>query len=630
MKLQSVLYPQADICNEESLYFHREGEWILFDGYFNLFYLEKHHKYCDIDRLSLELRVHGVKRLQVCHGREVACEVDVAGMRPSGMDRLRGKTGDVSEERRLSVELPYLKYDEGVLWFKVEVPEGQDWDVQGYFSAESGRASESDAGAAGSGVADNSLVASGKKQVELAVNICTFRREHYVARNMRTLGRWMESVDIDGRIPEAARHMHVFIVDNGKSLQADEKFAQAVSGLLGAGKPFIEVIENDNTGGCGGFSRGMVEAMNRQNELALSHLLMMDDDAVFDPELFVRLYGFLSLLRDEYKEITVGGALMREDHPYIQHASGEWYGQFKVNNDHIMRDMRSFEECTSQWVCSTSDENKVYGAWWCCCYHMSAITKENLPLPLFVHHDDIQFGLRQLNRGIVFLNGICVWHQGFELSFPGVKQYYNMRNTLITSAMYEPEYLKDNLRYWAVRRYIGMLISYRYGDCEFVYRGLMDFLKGRKWLEESDPEQIHKELMDSYKQLCPMDMVDKLFGGQELVAIRQQLDGIARVMTIDDLRDYYTHTRFGAPLYRMATFNGWFLPGDNELKVITPLDSPWDTYRHKRVLLYEPATGKGAIMKRSSAEFFKGIWRLLKMSFAINKWKKSDTKGNWI
>ena len=63
------------------------------------------------------------------------------------------------------------------------------------------------------------------------------------------------------------------------------------------------------------------------------------------------------------------------------------------------------------------DTKNIYGAWWCCCYHMNAITKENLPLPIFVHHDDIQFGLKQMDRGIVFLNGINVWHQGFELVF---------------------------------------------------------------------------------------------------------------------------------------------------------------------------------------------------------------------
>ena len=48
MILQSLLFPDNNICSEEDLYFHREEGFILMDGYFNLFYLEKYHKYCNI------------------------------------------------------------------------------------------------------------------------------------------------------------------------------------------------------------------------------------------------------------------------------------------------------------------------------------------------------------------------------------------------------------------------------------------------------------------------------------------------------------------------------------------------------------------------------------------------------
>ena len=415
MKLQTILYPNNSICNEEALYLHRDGSFVLFDGYFNLFYLEKHHKYCEVDELSLELKVNGIKKIRIMHDREMIEEREADG--------------------RVSIRLPYSEYQTGVFWFAAEVSEG-GWTVNGHYEAKAAHC-----------------------DIELAVNICTYKREPYVIRNMKSLIDWISSTDIDGHSPEVSDHMHVFIVDNAKTLIANEEFLNTVKDYIGFGDHnFIKVIPNDNTGGTGGFSRGMLEAIETRLELGLTHLLMMDDDAVFDPELFVRLYGFLSLLRSEYQEITVGGALMREDYPYIQHAAGEWYGQFKVHNDHLMTDLRDFDICTSDWMTGTTDENKVYGAWWCCCYHMSAITRENIPLPIFVHHDDIQFGLRQQRAGrpITFLNGICVWHQGFETVFPGVKQYYNMRNTLITAVLYEPEYLKKTIKKWAIKRYIGM------------------------------------------------------------------------------------------------------------------------------------------------------------------------------
>ena len=588
MVIQSIRFPNINICNEEALYLHRDGSLVLFDGFFNLFYLEKHHRYCDIEDLSLELKVSGVRNIRIMHDRKMIRELKADG--------------------RVSVQLPYAEYERGVFWFAVEPDDlSGGWSVEGHYEGNCSR----------NAVIEDSRDLDDTSQVELAVNICTYKREPYVVRNMKSLIEWKSAADIDGNAPEVAKHMHVFIVDNAKSLLTDKEFLEATRDVLENEYPgLIWVIPNANTGGTGGFSRGMIEAMNRRRELGLSHLLMMDDDAVFDPELFVRLYGFLSLLRPEYKDITVGGALMREDYPFIQHAGGEWYGQFKVHNDHLMTDMRDFDICTSDWMCGIGDEHRFYGAWWCCCYHMSAVTEENMPLPIFVHHDDIQFGLKQkeAGRGIVFLNGVCVWHQGFETVFPGVKQYYNMRNTLITAALFEPEYLLKNMKKWAIQRYIGMLISYRYGDCEFVYRGLMDFLAGRDWLLGTDPEALHKELMAAYKEICPFEKIDVEYGA-------------GAGLTVEQLRNYYSRERFGAGLWKKATFNGWFLPGDYDFTVVTPLDSPWSTYRHKRVLLYEPGSGKGCMVSRSNKEFFKGIWRMIRMAAAIDAWKLKG--GKW-
>ena len=599
MKLQSILYPTEQICNEEALYLHRDGSFILFDGFFNLFYLEKHKKYCKIEELSLELKVRGIKRIVVMHDKDAVDEYLIDAIIPSGMERLAGKVPNWQVDQRISVELPYDSFDAGVLWFKAEVCEEENgWALDGYYCACS-----YDGGTAASA------------PVELAVNICTYKREKYVTRNMRSLLRWKDGLDIDGVRPEVSEHMHVFIVDNAGTLGQYDDFVEACGDNLGDER-LITVIPNANTGGAGGFGRGMTETIKRRDELGLTHLLMMDDDAVFDPEIFVRLYGFLFTLKDEYREITVGGGLMREDYPYIQHAAGEWYSGFKVYNDHLMADLRDFDVCATDWMTAASCDEKIYGAWWCCCYHMNAVTEENLPLPIFVHHDDIQFGLKQRGRGIVFLNGICVWHQGFELLFPGVKQYYNMRNTLITSALFEPKFLRKHLKVWAIKRYIGMLVSYRYGDCEFVYRGLMDFLKGKKWLVASDPEVLHKELMEMYREICPFD---KFYGD---VGLSSELRDVSEeAKKLERLREYYSHLRFESSIIKKATFNGWFLPADKELKIITPLDSPWATYRHKSVLLYEPATGKGCVMRRSNREFFKGIWRIVKMSFAVDLWR---------
>lgn len=43
-----------------------------------------------------------------------------------------------SDKHRVSIDLPYHKYDKGVLWFKAEVDSAsKDWSVEGYYSADS-------------------------------------------------------------------------------------------------------------------------------------------------------------------------------------------------------------------------------------------------------------------------------------------------------------------------------------------------------------------------------------------------------------------------------------------------------------------------------------------------------------
>ena len=135
---------------------------------------------------------------------------------------------------------------------------------------------------------------------------------------------------------------------------------------------------------------------------------------------------------------------------------------------------------------------------------------------------------------------------------------------------------------------------------------------------DSNPELIHKQLMADYDKICP-----RLYYEQ----IKDYVKDVPEQLSPDQLRSYYTWDRFRGTPWKIITFNGWFLPGDDELKVITPLDSPWDTYRHKSVLLYEPGSKRGYLMRRSNKEFLKGIGRMIRMCVAMDVWKAKG--GKW-
>ena len=110
---------------------------------------------------------------------------------------------------------------------------------------------------------------------------------------------------------ESASHLCFYLIDNGKTLGQNENIVSAVAKFNG----IVSVIPNMNAGGAGGFTRGMLEALKEKRKKALTHILLMDDDAIFMPDLFVRVYGFLTTLKEKYRAITLGGTLLREDYP---------------------------------------------------------------------------------------------------------------------------------------------------------------------------------------------------------------------------------------------------------------------------------------------------------------------------
>ena len=48
MRLQTIVSPTENVCNIPEMYFHRTGNRVDYDGYFNLFYIEKRKYYTEL------------------------------------------------------------------------------------------------------------------------------------------------------------------------------------------------------------------------------------------------------------------------------------------------------------------------------------------------------------------------------------------------------------------------------------------------------------------------------------------------------------------------------------------------------------------------------------------------------
>ncbi len=296
--------------------------------------------------------------------------------------------------------------------------------------------------------------------VRIALVTCTFHREEQLYQNINQI----KTEILENRTSALREFLNVFVIDNGKSLPNAKFFS-----------PQIRLFSNANTGGSGGFARGMAEALRERERHGYTHVLLMDDDVTFDTECLERTYALLCFLRKHYRAAAVGGAMLRSDAPcLLEEAGAKWPGRLKRLGHGL--DLAEIPALFQY----DAIGNAEYQAWWYCCIPMSVIGQDQLPLPFFIHGDDIEYGLRNY-KYVLQLNGICVWHDTFENKRPSYLEYYDVRNQLIVNAIHDGRILLTRQLLDIFKRSVGLIFRMRYKDVELVVRGIEDFLKVPKW-----------------------------------------------------------------------------------------------------------------------------------------------------
>ncbi|MFR6291593.1 MAG: glycosyltransferase family 2 protein [Peptococcaceae bacterium] len=331
----------------------------------------------------------------------------------------------------------------------------------------------------GGGFYASPMAESELQPVKIAAVICTYKREDYVQRNLRHL---RETVLAQPQA-EIARHLEVFVVDNGQTLQRDE-----------VESPGIRLFPNKNLGGSGGFTRGIIEALRRREEF--NHVLLMDDDILLESSVLVKTIRFLQIVRSEHQDLAIGGSMLRLDDMAVQHeAGGKWTGRKIINLN------KGFDLCNvSDLLKNEIDNRPDYNAWWYACLPLCLIDENNLPLPLFVREDDVEYGFR-LFRKWLLLNGVGVWHPSFDKKNNPIMEYYNTRNQLILNAIHYPNNpIYKNL--YILLRFSGKCLLKHNGQMiQIPFKGFEDYLKGPVWLKQQDSLRLHQALVSYQKEL---------------------------------------------------------------------------------------------------------------------------------
>lgn len=327
------------------------------------------------------------------------------------------------------------------------------------------------------------------RPVSLALSTTTFKKEEFILANIDAVRR-----EVLGCDEPIAGGFRMIVVDNGRTLDAE--------GLSGEG---VTVIPNKNAGGAGGFARGMMEALAAGAEV--THVLLMDDDVRVSPESFKRTFALLSLRRAEYEEAFVAGAMLVLDRPNMQYEdvahvrTDGVYDRIKPDLD-----MAAPADLVRNEIIPVEVEN-AYDAWWYCCIPLAVVRRAGLPLPLFMRCDDVEYGMRTEPR-IMCMNGICVWHDGFDGRFRGVADCYLLtRNFLIMIAIDQ----KSSERLYMARlsRTISIYLrSMAYENAELLLDGLEDYLAGPEWLARADGAALLAEKTAKSEKLVPVGELD--------------------------------------------------------------------------------------------------------------------------
>ena len=324
--------------------------------------------------------------------------------------------------------------------------------------------------------------------IRMVAGYCTFNREEFLLNNVRGLLDDDDVADLLGQI---------IVVDQGSSRVKDHPSFDELADRAGSK---LRVVEQGNFGGTGGFTRSILEA---RNVPGATHMLLMDDDAVTEPESVLRTAAFQALARED---IGVGGQMLDMLRPMEVYESGAMLdpGAFKITNP-----IDQFRAETAASLEPFLEVNYVhYNAWWFFAFPLRLLDRVGLPLPLFIRGDDVEFGYRLFKAGITTTTvpGMGIWHEPFYLKKGGWQAYYDLRNMLILTSIHFDMSRRQIVKIF-LRRVFMQLFSLNYYEVAILCEAVVDYLQGPK-IVEGDPRELHKKIL-VFRREYPQESVPR-------------------------------------------------------------------------------------------------------------------------
>lgn len=311
-------------------------------------------------------------------------------------------------------------------------------------------------------------VNSTERKTVTAAIFTTFNRQEYLFPNLYELNK-CENID------------KVIVVDNAKNVVLPSDL----------GKDKFILIPNENLGGTGGFTRGMMEA----KRLGATHVFIMDDDITLLPEVEDKALSLIANLKEECKDNWLGFSMLSKERPTYQFELGACWKGVPLRKNATWLDISKVENLLKNQVV----ENYNYSGWWSLIMPASVLDKYDLPFPFFIKFDDVEYALRRDHEDIILTNGFGVWHQDFGNKEAGWLNYYQYRNGLITNALHDKKPVRHSLIGF-LGKSVKCYFKGRFNELNLLDLAINDYLKGPDYFYNLDIVKRNNEIREIAKR----------------------------------------------------------------------------------------------------------------------------------
>ena len=298
--------------------------------------------------------------------------------------------------------------------------------------------------------------------VTITVGITTYNRE---ADCVRLLGR------LSSDLAAMAYVERIVVADQGSRRLRDAVSFDAASALL---RTRLQVIEQPNLGGSGGFSRGMAAAAAS----GTTHVLLLDDDVDLESESLVRLAVFAEYVREP---TIVGAHMLSLVEPTRLHSFGERVDRRTMWWTPVDPSLSSLDLAQSTIETTPALSHRIdvdFNGWWMCLVPVSTVLTSGASLPLFIKWDDAEFGLRASAAGVptVTLPGAALWHMPWTAKDDGLdwQAYFQLRNRLVAALLHGGRGVLSA----SLPQDVNHLLCAQYGSVALRNLALRDVLSG--------------------------------------------------------------------------------------------------------------------------------------------------------